>query len=228
MSLLTLMSKNQPVGEPGPPTIYGQPFGGGFYAGRMTYEGLDYYLVVADKASETSLAWKTTASADAGPTHLADGLANTNSINDASHPAAQYCLSYTAGGFGGWYLPARDELELAYRNLKPSTTSNTVTTRDSNTGGGPPGINSNSNPVGSSYTGINPAQTLSPNFQFSVGSQAFDSTGSAYWTSTQGIGAAPNTSLAIARFMAQGTELAVDKTNPTGLVRPFRRVPVEG
>jgi hypothetical protein len=47
-------------------------------------------------------------------------------MNNASHPAAQYCEGLSIGGYSDWYLPARYELDIAYENLKPTTTSNST------------------------------------------------------------------------------------------------------
>jgi hypothetical protein len=55
-----------------------------------------------------------------------DGAANTANMADASHPAAQYCEGLSIGGYSDWYLPARYELDIAYENLKPTTTSNST------------------------------------------------------------------------------------------------------
>lgn len=37
-------------------------------------------------------------------------------MNNASHPAAQFCRSRTIGGFTDWYLPAKNELNVIYTN----------------------------------------------------------------------------------------------------------------
>lgn len=223
MSNLLLIGHNLPNVPPPVGPQPGDPMGGGFYVGKMNYSGLTYNLIVAAQATETALAWKTAATADAGPISLYDGLANSNSINDASHPAAQYCRAYTGGGNNDWYLGARDEMELLFRNLKPIVFNNDTAPRAANCGGGGNGINPNSIPVGAQYTLTDPGQTAAANFR-NTGTQFLNSSGSAYWTSTQAIGASPNTNNAIAKFMSQGNELAVGKTNPTGIVRPMRRV----
>jgi hypothetical protein len=60
-----------------------------------------------------------------------DGKANTDLmmslIADSTYsagafPAAQFCADLSIGGHTDWYLPARYELDIAYFNLKPSTT----------------------------------------------------------------------------------------------------------
>ncbi len=100
----------------------GQPFAGGFFAGEFILEGERYALVVASKAEgeKLDLRYKKTDrnisdSADSDD----DGLANSERINDANHPAAQFCRSLLICGYDDWYLPSRDELAMLWRNLGP-------------------------------------------------------------------------------------------------------------
>jgi hypothetical protein len=87
-------------------------------------------LIVAPSASgyngQVPLQWKTTNTSTAGTTSPFDGAINSANMNNASHPAAQYCEGLTIGGYSDWYLPARYELDIAYENLKPTTTSNST------------------------------------------------------------------------------------------------------
>lgn len=100
----------------------GSPFGGGFFAGEMTVEGIRYALVVAPKADgeklELEYKLKDRGAAD-GTDSDDDGVANSNRINDENHPAAAFCKSLSIGGFDDWYLPSRDELHMLWRNLGP-------------------------------------------------------------------------------------------------------------
>ena len=94
-------------------------------------------------------------------------------MNIASHPAAQFCEWITIGGFSDWYMPAKNELEVCYYNLKPTTTNN-------NTGSG---TNTNAVPSrGSNYTSGTPAQTSATDFQ-TGNTEAFAA--SPYWSSTE-------------------------------------------
>jgi hypothetical protein len=94
-------------------------------------------------------------------------------MNNASHPAALFCEGLTIGSFSDWYMPAKNELEVCYFNLKPTTTSN-------NTGSG---INTNAVPSrGSNYTAGTPAQTAATDFQ-TGNTEAFAAAN--YWSSTE-------------------------------------------
>lgn len=160
-----------------PVPAIGSALGGGFFAGQISTAGngiADYNLVIAPKSSGqsgTTLRFATGTGAD--PTSVIDGPTNSSTMNDASHPAAQYCEGLTIGGFSDWYLPAKNELEVCYYNLKPTTTSNNTSS----------GTNTNAVPSrGSNYTAGTPAQTSASSFQ-TGNSEAFDA--NRYWSSTQ-------------------------------------------
>jgi hypothetical protein len=199
------------------PTVIGQAFGGGFYAGKIRYADGDYIIIVAPKSAETSLSHKAANSATAGTSSYHDGLANSNSMNNATHPAAQYCRAYNGGGFTDWHLPARDQLELLYRNLKPDTTANITGSRAE---AGNHGDNANSVPVGASYTTGSPAQTSAAAFK-TGGAEAF-TVPTYYWSSTE---YAPDTSSAWIQRFSGGNQSFNGKTNAY-LVRPVRRLKI--
>jgi hypothetical protein len=156
----------------------GDPYGGGFYAGQISTAGnsiADYNLVIGPVSSaQSTLAWKTAPTTTAGTNSVIDGPANSAAMNDVFHPAAQFCEGLTVAGQTDWYMPAKNELEVCYYNLKPTTTAN-------DTSGG---INPNAVPARASvYTGGTPAQTSAADFVTSTGAQAFSSL--KYWSSTQ-------------------------------------------
>lgn len=117
----------------------GTPYGGGYVAGFISHTAdgnPTHALIVAPRATgasgtgytiTTNLAWKTTLSSTAGTNSSFDGVANTAAMvtaGIANHPAANFCVGLTIGGFTDWYLPARFELDIAYFNLKPTITAN--------------------------------------------------------------------------------------------------------
>jgi hypothetical protein len=161
----------------GIPTV-GSALGGGFFAGQISTAGngvADYNLVVGPVASaqySTSLQWKLV-NTGGDPTSVIDGPANSSTMNSATYPAAQYCEGLTVGGFSDWYLPAKNELEVCYFNLKPATTANNTSF----------GVNPNAVPArASTYTAGNPAQTSASAFQ-TGNAESYIS--GLYWTSTQ-------------------------------------------
>jgi hypothetical protein len=161
-----------------PPTVIGQPYGGGFFAGLISATGsgvATHYLVVAPKAlgESSSQQWKTTSTSTAGTGSVIAGPTNTGNMNNAFHPAAFYTRGLSINGFGDWYLPARDELEACYFNLKPTTTLNDTAS----------GTNFNAVPSrAGSYATDNPLQTSVELFQ-SGNSEAFAPF--PYWASTE-------------------------------------------
>jgi hypothetical protein len=163
--------------EPSGPPAIGAAFGGGFFAGQISTAGnsiADYNLVVAPLSSgQTSAQWKTSNTSTAGTSSVIDGPTNSANMNDASHPAAQFCEGLTIGTFSDWYMPAKNELEVCYFNLKPTTASN-------DTGSG---TNTNAVPSrGSNYTAGTPAQTAATDFQ-TGNTEAFAA--DYYWSSTE-------------------------------------------
>lgn len=130
---------------------------GGYVAGvidTLDSGGERYIVLVAPKAFQVSKQWSVYGTGyGAAATSKWDGLTNSNTLVDEHaemYPAAKYCLSLTANGYSDWYLPAVDELELAYRNLKPNNLINDVAASD-NYPGQVNGYNPNSDPVGPGY-----------------------------------------------------------------------------
>jgi hypothetical protein len=170
----------------GLPLVIGDAYGGGYYAGQSDQSGTIYNLVVGPVASaeNASKQWKTSNTTTAGTTSVIDGPANSTAMNNASHPAAQFCEGLTIGGFSDWYMPAKNELEVCYYNLKPTTSSNNTSS----------GINANAVPArASNYTSGTPAQTSAAAFITSTGAEAFSA--NFYWSSTEKSATAGNIQL---------------------------------
>ena len=162
-----------------PPTTIGQAYGGGFYAGKINVSGTQYYLIVAPKASgeNPSRAWGTYGVAT-GVTSLINGPTNSATLAalGASYEAATFCEGRTIGGYSDWYLPAKNELEVLYYNLKPTTTAN-------ETGSGSNANAVSPEPISTNYTSGSPAQT-SAGIGFRTGeTDAFAPF--SYWSSTE-------------------------------------------
>lgn len=156
--------------------IIGAPFEGGFYAGRFMLDGAEYALIVSPKAEGEleEAAWAELRKDLPGTTSCNNGLDNTTAMATAGSDLARWMLALDINGFADWYLPSRDELELCYRNLKPSSRTNYCGFRD--------GENPSSLPAGYPYTANSPAQTTAAPFA-AKGEQAFS--GDWYWSSTQ-------------------------------------------
>jgi hypothetical protein len=167
------------AGNEAPPTVIGQAYGGGFYAGQIGVAGVaTHYIVVGPKASaQSTLQYKNATTATAGADSDINGPQNTADIvadgNSTVYPAGHFCNDLVTGGKTDWYMPAKNELEVCYYNLKPSTTSNNTSY----------GINPNAVPArASNYTAGNPAQTSATIFQ-NANAESFASAG--FWSSTE-------------------------------------------
>jgi hypothetical protein len=199
----------------GIPLVIGQAYAGGFYAGQISTAGngiADYNLVVGpvSSAQNASKQYRTSI-ASGDPTSVIDGPANSAAMNDASHPAAQFCEGLTIGGFSDWYMPAINELEVCYYNLKPTTQSNNTSK----------GINPNAVPArASNYTAGNPAQTSATDFK-STGAEDFVNTH--YWSSTSGLFNATTASL---KYFDTGNQIDYGSKTFATYVRAIRRVAV--
>jgi hypothetical protein len=195
----------------------GDAFGGGFFAGQISTAGnsiADYNLVAGPVASAQNLGkqWKTSNTATAGTSSVIDGPTNSSNMNNASHPAAQFCEGLTIGGFSDWYMPALNELEVCYYNLKPTTTSNYTSS----------GINANAVPArASNYTSGTPAQTSAADFQ-DTGAEDFSA--AFYWCSTDNT--AGYTAYARQQSFSYGRQSYFFLKTTSSPVRAIRRVAV--
>ena len=155
----------------------GTPFGGGFLGGAIRVDGLPYALIVAPKAlgqHTGGIAWNRSGKPVAGALSFCGGLTNTRAMSVAGSKLADWALGLNIGGFNDWYLPSQDELEVLYRNLKPTSVQNWAYARS--------GINLNAFDPTPPYTTDLPAQTAVETFR-AGGSEAFDDEW--YWSSTQ-------------------------------------------
>lgn len=201
---------------PNVPTVIGQAFGGGFYAGQIGVSGVaTHYLIVAPKASgeSSTIQYKNANTATAGADSDINGPQNTVDIvadgNSTVYPAGHFCNDLVIGGFTDWYMPAKNELEVCYYNLKPTTTSNDTSS----------GINPNAVPArASNYTAGTPAQTSVAAFQ-DTGAEDFGE--SWYWASTEG-----SATQSKMQYFGDGLQTQSNKNSTFAIVRAVRRIPV--
>lgn len=154
----------------------GTAMGGGFYAGQINIDGQLFALIVAPKAEgdHDDAPWIHDDKDVPNALSWNDGRANTAAMADAGSELAKWALGLNIGGETDWYLPSQDELEIVYRNLKPTAIQNYLWARS--------GINVSAIPPTRPYTANLPAQTAAQAFQ-AGGGEAFKD--EAYWTSTQ-------------------------------------------
>lgn len=163
------------------PTTIGQAYGGGYYAGQIGVSSIaTHYLIVGPAASAqtSSKEWKNVTTATTGADSVIDGPQNTaDMVADGSstvYPAAHFCNDLVVGGVSDWYMPAKNELEVCFYNLKPGTGNNFTGS----------GINANAVPSrASNYTTGTPAQTSATDFRI-TGAEDF-LIASPYWSSTE-------------------------------------------
>lgn len=165
-----------------------------------------------------------------------DGLSSTNSIlakNDTDYEVFEFIrdlrTEYPVPNDGGsdWYLPAMDELELLYRNLKPTTTSNrtgAVVTRTFPGGSFDHGYNPSSDPTASAYTSGDPSQTSVAAFQ-SGGAEVIGQ--ERYWSSTDTNQAARAWIQIFTLASFEGFQSGTDKDGTVFTLRPVRRILLE-
>lgn len=156
--------------------VIGAPFEGGFYAGLITLNGETYGIAVSPKASGEleEARWGKVGEDVAAATSFNDGLANTKAMAAANSDLARWMLALEIAGFADWYLPSRDELEILYRNLKPTTQQNYCSWRD--------GENPSTTPFSYPYSDQSPSQTSAEAFANDA-AEAFSPRW--YWASTQ-------------------------------------------
>jgi hypothetical protein len=197
----------------------GQSYGGGYFAGYISHtaDGVPTHaLIVAPRVTgQTQAVMKTTDTATAGTQSRYDGAANTANMDNTAHPGAYFCANLSTGGYSDWYMPAIDELDVAYQNLKPDSTANATNT-----------TNAYAVPTRTSgYTSSVPGQTTVTAFQ-AGGSEAFlasvSGTPVGTWASTEGVGGAYGLYL----YFGDGSQANIFKTSVSYMVRAFRKVAV--
>jgi hypothetical protein len=154
----------------------GVEIGGCYFAGIiwLPTSATKYALIVAGKDGEFVGEWGNYGKKIDGADSLWDGAANTDAMIAAGSELAQQIRALRIGGCNDWSIPARDQLEVLYRNLKPTETENYCWFLD--------GYNAHGTVHGTPYTPTDPARTPIESFQ-QGGDAAFEPNW--YWSSTQ-------------------------------------------
>jgi hypothetical protein len=164
---------------------------------------------MAGAAGELSGRWNASDVDVPGAHSLTDGMANTEAMAAAGSKLAQRVLALNIDGFTDWYIPSKDELELCYRNAKPSSRRNWEDE----------GSNANSVPVGAPYTAESPVQTTVAELQEDEPDALIPAW---YWSSTQH---ASNSDFAWSQDFSDGGQ-GGDHKSFAGRARAVRRLPI--
>ena len=199
----------------------GDPLGGGFFAGFVSVSGngiASHYLIVSPKATgETASAWDSTAGGSTtGLTSVIAGPTNSAALaaGGARYTAATFCEGLTINGYSDWYLPAKNELEVAYYFLKNVSQANYSP--------GSFGANANAvppmEPVSTAYSATVPAQTTAAAFRVGAAEAFADNT---FWSSTE-----YSTTDAWIQYFYSGTPgyQTINTKAGASYVRAFRRL----
>jgi hypothetical protein len=195
------------------PTVIGQVFGGGYYAGLYSLTGngvATHYLIVSPKSSgfSSNLRFSTTSVSFTNSNF--DGKTNSAAMNTSANPAAFFCEGLTIGGYSDWYLPSRYELERAYTYFKPTEELNRTSPAF--------GANPYAVPASSNYTSTNPLMTTVGPFNMFNQSEWFPDD-LAFWSST---------SVGLSKYAQKFNNGEVLPANYANYwyVRAFRREPI--
>lgn len=198
------------------PTVIGEAYGGGYYAGKISTTGngvATHYLILAPKATGQTTGQTWGPYGQSVTTSVIDGPTNTVNMVAAGCATATFCDNLTIGGYTDWYMPAAHELAVIYYNLKPTTTTNDTAGYGSTPYAVSP-MAANTN-----WTSSVPAQTSVAIFQ--SGGSEFLATSSEHWSSTQ-INAYAATTL----NASNGSMTGVSGYNTNRFTRAIRRIAV--
>lgn len=98
----------------------GQPFAGGFYAGRIYFDGTEYALIDAGRDFECTAHWweqEGPRPRIRGSQHRYDGMANTKAMAEEGSAIARKVLGMNVRGSWGWHIPSIEELNVLRSNL---------------------------------------------------------------------------------------------------------------
>lgn len=113
------MIKRRSINPAALPAV-GQPLAGGFFAGRIFFDGAEHAVIDAGREFETVAQWwdqpgpRVTVR---GAVSFHDGYTNTLAMAEAGSAIARKVLAMTIRGQRGWHLPSIEQLQVMRANL---------------------------------------------------------------------------------------------------------------
>lgn len=98
----------------------GQPLAGGFFAGRIFFDGAEHAVIDAGREFETEAQWWDLPGPRLnvrGAKSYFDGRANTQAMAEAGSSIAKKILGMTIRGHRDWHLPSIEQLQVMRANL---------------------------------------------------------------------------------------------------------------
>ncbi len=98
----------------------GQPLAGGFYAGRIYFDGGEFALIDSGREFECTAHWWDQDGPRPrirGATNRFDGMANTLAMSAEGSTIATKVLGMNIRGSWGWHIPSIEELQVIRANL---------------------------------------------------------------------------------------------------------------
>ncbi|MGV5489326.1 hypothetical protein ACK1VC_02320 [Pseudomonas sp. XP2] len=113
------MTKRRSINPAALPTV-GQPLAGGFFAGRIFFDGAEHAVIDAGRDFEIAAHWwqeEGPRPRIRGATSRFDGMANTQAMAAEGSVIARKVLGMNIRGTWGWHIPSIEELQVLRCNL---------------------------------------------------------------------------------------------------------------
>ena len=113
------MTKRRAINPAALPAV-GQPLAGGFYAGRLFFDGAEHAVIDAGRQFEVDAHWwqeQGPRPRISGATCRFDGMANTRAMAAEGSAIARQVLDMNIRGTWGWHIPSIEELQVLRCNL---------------------------------------------------------------------------------------------------------------
>jgi hypothetical protein len=115
-------TKSFSVNYPLAPTVIGEAFGGGYFAGNFTTAGNTYAVIVAPKASGQTSMQLSQYTNDVGATSRTNSTDNTDRLVPGNK-AAVWVKALNIAGFVDWKIPAINVMQIIWNALRPGAAS---------------------------------------------------------------------------------------------------------